>query len=205
MKTVTYEQFLKFNPCWLETEEGRKRLRKYKDWWEDGKTALDILSLEEISADDRLWTVLRPEFIEDNILHEFACRCAERALSRIDNPDPRSIAAIEAKRAWIMGEISDDKLKIAQNEAYNAVLKVERTLKNEWIIDIPWELVQIRAATRAAVSAAEYIPRESAYYTSLKLVTKYVAQRTTRFVAEFSAWDAERQHQVDELIKLLQK
>lgn len=208
MKKVTYEQFLSFGPCWLKSKKGRERLKKYKKWWGDSKTALDILALEEVEADDKLWTVLRPEFIDESFLHEFACRCAERALSCVDNPDPRSIAAIEAKRAWLREEISDDELEIAQDDAYNAALKAERILKNEWIIDIPWKLVQMRAVTWAAVSAAGRIPREAAYYSSLR----YVAQITARFVAESaawstetktSAWAAERRQQVEELIKLL--
>lgn len=45
------------------------------------------------------------------ILHEFACRVAEQALTREREagrePDPSSWAAIEAKRRWLRGEISD--------------------------------------------------------------------------------------------------
>ena len=48
-----------------------------------------------------------------NTLHEFACWCAERALKAVENPDPRSIAAIEAKRKWLRGEIADDELSAA--------------------------------------------------------------------------------------------
>ena len=33
-----------------------------------------------------------------NVLHEFACRCAEDALALIKKPDPRSVEAIEANR-----------------------------------------------------------------------------------------------------------
>ena len=102
MKTVTVEQFKKFRPCWLETAEGRAKLARIaaiRDEW----TALDVLNLPDVSADDKLWSVLREEFIDAPILHEFACRCAEYALSFVDNPDPRSIAAIEAKRKWLRG------------------------------------------------------------------------------------------------------
>ena len=35
-------------------------------------------------------------------LHLMACWCAERALKRIDNPDPRSVAAIQAKYKWLI-------------------------------------------------------------------------------------------------------
>lgn len=117
MKKVTYEQFINIDPYWTETEEGKEKLKKYKSWWKDDKTALDILSFEEIGLEDRLCTVLRPEFIDEPILHEFACRCAEKLLSHVDNPDPRTVAAIKAKRAWLRGEISDDELKKAEKAA----------------------------------------------------------------------------------------
>ena len=119
MKTVTVEQFRKFGPCWLETVEGRgkfARIAAVKNEW----TALDVLNLPDVSAQDKLWSVLREEFIEAPILHEFACRCAEYALSFVESPDPRSIAAIEAKRKWLRGEITDVELYAARIAARDA-------------------------------------------------------------------------------------
>ena len=116
MKTVTVEQFKSFRPCWLETAEGRKRFARIsaiRNEW----TALDVLNLPYVSAQDKLWSVLREEFIKAPILHEFACRCAEYALSFVKNPDPRSIAAIEAKRKWLRGEITDAELDAARTDA----------------------------------------------------------------------------------------
>ena len=52
------------------------------------------------------------------ILHEFACRVAEAALAKDDKPDPRSVAAIDAKRRWMRGEISDDELAAAKAAAW---------------------------------------------------------------------------------------
>lgn len=54
--------------------------------------------------------LIREDFLPANLLHEYACRCADYALSKIDNPDPRSIRAVEAKRKWLRGEISDEEL-----------------------------------------------------------------------------------------------
>lgn len=116
MKSTTLEEFKTFNPCWLEMEEGREKLErigKRKERW----TALDILELEEASAEDKLWAVLREELIEAPVLHEFACRCAEGALKLVKNPDPRSVAAIEAKRRWLRGEIGDKELEAAWSAA----------------------------------------------------------------------------------------
>jgi len=52
-------------------------------------------------------------FDATNVLHEFACREAEDALKLVEKPDPRSVAAIEAKRKWLRGDISDDELEAA--------------------------------------------------------------------------------------------
>lgn len=125
MKTVTVEQFKKFAPCWLETAEGRAdfaRIAAIRDEW----TALDVLNLPDVSAADKLWSVLREEFIDAPILHEFACRCAEYALSFVDNPDPRSIAAIEAKRKWLRCEITNKELYAAQAAAWDAAMNAAR-------------------------------------------------------------------------------
>jgi hypothetical protein len=52
------------------------------------------------------------------VLHEFACLCAEDALTLVANPDPRLAAAIAAKRAWIRGEITDRQLDAAELAAW---------------------------------------------------------------------------------------
>ena len=139
MKTVTVEQFKSFRPCWLETAEGREkfaRIAAIKNEW----TALDVLNLPDVSAQDKLWSVLREEFIEAPILHEFACRCAEYALSFVAIPDPRSIAAIKAKRKWLRGEITDAELYAARTAAWDAA----------------------RAAAKAAARAAWYAAKAAA-------------------------------------------
>ena len=118
MKTVTYEEFLKFEPCWLEEEGGAERIKSYFDRFGGKMSALDILKLDDVSTEDKLWSVLREEFIPAPILHEFDCVCAEYALSLIENPDPRSIKAIKVKRAWISGEATDKELNTARTAAW---------------------------------------------------------------------------------------
>jgi hypothetical protein len=58
------------------------------------------------------------------VLHEFACWCAEQALlrerERGKEPDPRSWAAIEAKRRWLRKEITDKELDAARAAAWVA-------------------------------------------------------------------------------------
>lgn len=143
MKTITYEQFLQFNPCYLYDPNKKKlmdAIAQRRERW----SALDILDLDEIPAKDRLWAALREELIDAPILHEFACRCADRALSRVENPDPRSLRAIEVKRAWLRGEATDDELEAAQAAAIGAAggaaeaaaLDAAEAAERQWQIEI---------------------------------------------------------------------
>ena len=176
LKTVTYEQFLIFNPCWLATEAGRKRLKRYavkREQW----TALDILALNRVSAEDRMWAVLREEFIPAQLLHEFACRCAEWALSKVVHPDSRSIAAIQAKRDWLDGKITDRDLEAAKDSAWAAVWDSAGTAT--------WT-----AAWAATWAAAEAAARDAAW-------------AAAEAAAEAAEMDAARKWQVQELTKML--
>ena len=156
MKTVTVEQFRKFGPCWLETAEGREkfaRIAAIRNEW----TALDVLNLPDVSVQDKFWSVLREEFIEAPILHEFACRCAEYALSFVEGPDPRSIAAIEAKRKWLRGEITDAELAAAcdaaWDAAHDAAMYAARIAARVAAQDVAWVIARVIAQDAAWAAA----------------------------------------------------
>ena len=174
MKTVTPEQFKEFGPCWLETAAGRQRYARVaamRDEW----SALDVLALDGVSNEDKLWAVLREEFIDAPVLHEYACRCAEYALTFVREPDSRSIAAIEAKRKWLRGEISNDDLTAAWaawDAAWDAACDAEC---DAW--DAAWDAAC--DAARAACDAA--------------------------WAAYDAAWDAARGHEVKLLKELLRE
>ena len=185
MKTITYEDFVRFKPCWLTNDEERDehadqiaRYRAMRDEW----SAIDILRLDEVDAEDRLWLVLREELIDAPILHEFSCRCAERALSRIAKPDERSIAAIEAKRKWLRGEISDKELAAAWDAAWSAVCVSAMTVA--------------RAAARDASRAAARVAARDAAWAA--------ASAAARDAARDAAWAAEREWQNAELMRMLE-
>ena len=176
MKTVTVEQFKSFRPCWLETAKGRERFARIaaiRNEW----TALDVLNLPDVSAQDKLWSVLREEFIEAPTLHEFACRCAEYALSFVKNPDQRSIVAIVAKRKWLRGEITDAELYAARDAAWYAA----------------GDAVS-RAARDAVIATANRTGRASAWYAA-KAATWSDESNTT--------WDATWEHEVEMLREFL--
>ena len=181
---VTLDEFLSFKPCWLDDEQGRRRLRYYARKLGRSADALEILTLRRIPADERLWAVLREEFIPAPILHEFACRCAEDALSRIDNPDPRSIHAIAVKRRWIAGEATDEELAAARTAAWAAQAAAQD------------------AARTAAQAAAQAAARTAAWATWTAART---AVRVARTAAQDAAEAAARNAQVDMLTQLLRE
>jgi hypothetical protein len=114
MKRVTVDKFPAIMPGGIE-ERIRKIAGDKEEW-----TALEVLALEDVPPKDRLWAVLREEFIPARTLHEFACVVAEEALAEVENPDPRSVAALAAKRKWLRGEISDKELQMAYFAAGSA-------------------------------------------------------------------------------------
>ena len=183
---VTLDEFLSFKPCWLDDEQGRRRLRYYARKLGGSADALEILALRRIPAEDRLWAVLREKFIPTPILHEFACRCAEDALSRIDNPDPRSINAIVVKRRWIAGEATDEELAAAEAAAW-----VARTSAQD----------AVEAATLAAQTAT-WAARTAAWAAQAATWATWTAARTA---AQDAAEAAARNAQVDMLTQMLRE
>ena len=193
MKTITYEDFVSFKPCWLVFEEERdkhadqlSRYRAIRDEW----SAIDILRLDEVDAEDRLWLVLREELIDAPILHEFACRCADRAIARIGKPDSRSVAAIEAKRKWLRGEISDDELDAAWDAALAAAKYAARA-----------------AARAAAMAAARAAARDAAWAAAMDAAwaaARGAAWAAVRAAAMAAAKKAEREWQIAELMRMLE-
>ena len=133
MKTVTVDDVIGWNPCYLrEPDKGEPYLRKLysaRERW----TALQIINEmppQGVPVQDVLWTVLRPELVSEPTLHELACRYAEALLESERTvgrePDARSWAAVEAKRAWMRGEIDDDELAAARAAAWAAAWAAAR-------------------------------------------------------------------------------
>jgi len=60
------------------------------------------------------------------VLHRFACWCAERVLMRERQagrePDPRSWAAVQAKRDWLEGGMTREELETAKSTAWEVDL-----------------------------------------------------------------------------------
>ena len=111
------------------------------------------------------------------ILHEFACMCAEDALALVEQPDERSVAAIEAKRKWLDGKITDEELDAAWESSWGAAQ------------DAAWSA---RATALAAQAAARAVAQEAAPAArSASWDAQYAAQAASE-AARDAAWSAVR-------------
>lgn len=164
---------------------------KYKSFIpEDQKffTALDVLAIEGLPHSVNIGVALSmPRFIDPRILNEFAFRCAERALGVIDAPDPRSLAAIKAKRAWVQGAITDEELQAAREAAGDTVRDVIRTDRRN-----PSRTHTMGSAFAAAYNTTCHNPRDA-------------ARGAAYHAACAIDWDTEPFWQVEELKKMLRE
>jgi hypothetical protein len=189
MKTVTIEQVMGWDPCEEYTREKVEELFSGRE----SLTARDIVDLY-IPAKDKVWALLHNEFISDGQTHLYACDVAERALvaerEAGREPDERSWAAIEAKRAWLDGKITDEELAAAREAARGAAWAAawEAARRAAW--GAAWEAARgaargaawgaaWAAAWGAAWGAAWEAARRAAWEAQLELLLQYIEEDET--------------------------
>ena len=72
----------------------------------------------DIPPIDKLWVV--EHWLDDRTLRLFAVWCAREALSLRENPDPRSVEAVNVAEAYANGEATKEQLSTACSAAYAA-------------------------------------------------------------------------------------
>jgi hypothetical protein len=111
------------------------------------------------------------------ILHEFACECAEGALALIDNPDPRSVAAVAAKRRWLNGEIADEELAAAWSAARSAAWDAAATAAADGARAAAWAAV--RTTAWSVAHGAAYAAAEASDYAATTIAAAAAARAAT--------------------------
>jgi hypothetical protein len=106
-------------------------------------TALDVLAAKTVPADDRIWLVTR--WLDDRTNRLFAVWCARRVLTRVERPDPRSVAACDVAERFANGQATREELAAAWDAARAAAQ------------DAAWDAARdaARAAAWAAARAAQ--------------------------------------------------
>lgn len=188
----TYSEIMALRPCCDPAERGYCT----RDWV---GTALDVLRHPSVRAQDKLWLVLREDWIPAPVLHEFACWCAEQALALVEAPDPHSVEAIATKRAWLRGEATDDELAAAQDAARAATWGAARTIA--WGTASAAQDAAREAALATALAATQDAARSAAWEAAWEaaLAAAWAAQAAGRTDARAAA----RAAQVEQLIAML--
>ena len=182
---LTYQKIKDLYPCY-------DPIKYIPENWEG--TVFDILDLEGPSIGDKFWVILREDFIPSSILHEFGYQCAEHVLHFFEREFPNDLMpreAIEAKRKWVRGEITNKELEASKNAAWEAHATA-------WDVNRDAARNAARYASRSAACAGAW---------SAKLTARYAAQYAARTIAGDAArtiaGDAEREWQIETLKKLL--
>lgn len=186
MKAITQEQFVSLdlypyerNPRVKRWIEQRTKVAPRRTRW----SALDILALEDVYIWHRLISALSKELIEEPMLHEFACRCAENFLGSIENPDPLGVRIIKLKRRWMAGESTDKELEDARIEA----MKKTSALAVTSILNYRSCFFQ-EASTESDQAMSLFIPRAASYLD---------AQRAARGAAFVAGYYMCREHEFE--------
>ena len=161
---ITTEQIMSWSSC------DRYNESIVSDLIGDGKTPLEIAELE-ITIEDRLWVLLRTDIIPEMALHSIACDFAQSVAHF--STDPRVQAAIDAKRKWIAGKISDKELEAARAAAWEAAW--EATGEAAMAAAMAATMAAVRAAAReAAMAAAMEAAMAAAWEKQLNIVKTYL-------------------------------
>ena len=123
MKQITLQEIRDLKPCY----DPAKFLPE--DWT---GTVIDILNLNDCPAKDRLWVVLREQFIDAKTLRLFAVWCAREALKLIKKPDARSIEACNVAERYANGEATDAELFDASAAASAAAWAARAGASDTW-------------------------------------------------------------------------
>ncbi|HUM42724.1 MAG TPA: hypothetical protein PKI14_07235 [Fervidobacterium sp.] len=114
-------------------------------------TVAEVLT-SNISADDKLWVLLREELLPVKLLHEFALWCAETALTRAKITDKVFWNALKVKRSWLDGKATDEELDIAWKAVLGAAWESAAEFAAEAAV---WKSAAAARNTSANAIAAE--------------------------------------------------
>ena len=124
-KSVTIEQVMDWEPCYSASRV-KKLFGKRKSL-----TALQIMRLPIPNA-DKLWAVLRSDFLDGKTLRLLACDFAEHVLHLYEvvyPEDKRPMKCIDVARRYAEGEATKAELADAITEAYHVAVTAIRMIE----------------------------------------------------------------------------
>lgn len=113
LKRFTNEDIRKFGPCY-DPNEYCKDSESY--------TALDIIDHEYLNFRDKLWVLLRTDFISERTMRLFRAQTYRKTLEFIKDPDAKSVNVLNvAAEAYANGQASKEQLATAWSAYCTAV------------------------------------------------------------------------------------
>lgn len=193
MKKITIELIRSFSPCY-DPVTGIADDNSYivnDGYLTEGyeATVLEFLGHPEVPANDKIWLVLRRDFMSDKALRLFAVWCAREAMKLVDNPDPASINAVDVAERYANGKATEEEL----NAAKVAALKAANARRDN--------------APFAAANAAElneFIAAIAAARAAAAFRMSTLVDAVDRFEADCAAYEAIKQKQLQQLILMIQ-
>jgi hypothetical protein len=159
MKGITVDTIMSWGPCESYTRECIEELRKNKCGERELIIAEDILNAP-IPDRDKLWTVMRVDFISERQLHEIGIWCWEEIARPIWEKyypdDKRPHDAIRKKKLWLVGEATAHELSIAAAEAAISVINAVVSSSASWAASVAAAAATIEESVHFVAYAASY-------------------------------------------------
>lgn len=131
----------KHNACDDDIEWATNSCRSLMDCWNKAKPGWLI------------WLATRDGVLTDRELHEFSLWSANQVRHLMT--DPRSTAALDAKRGWLDGEVSDKELASAEEAAWAAAKSAAWAAESAaWAASKSAAWAAVKSAAWAAVKAS---------------------------------------------------
>jgi hypothetical protein len=167
-------------------------------------TALDILRIDACPAKDRLWLVLREDWIDSRTLRLIAVWCARQLLALVSEPDPRSVNVCNVAERFANGQATQEELHAARAEASEADEEPvwDVAMEAAWAAAWAEAMEAAWAEAAAAMEAAGEAAWAEAWAEAMEAAMK-AAMEAAWNAAWNSAVDAACRKQVAQLIAML--
>lgn len=150
MRTVSVEEIYNWNCCWLEKADGESRLANSTNGvttW----SAEQVLDIENATALEKLWVVLRQDFLDPEIIHElllyYGSCLIENAVDEGIYIDERLVYAMDAKEDWL----TDQNIIQELDDARKDVLAVAYEADTQLSWRLAWAIHKITSVDESEV------------------------------------------------------
>ena len=185
---ISKTAFLYCAPSIVSTKDGRGIRSSvivdlYNEW-----DAAKVLNLNKIRAGYRLYMILIGSMLPEELVCEYMFRCAEWALSLVDNPDPRLVEALRIGRLVALEKTTFAELRMAAKMADKAKKDavaaddylVARVVAGMFHATVPRDTVDVVRLAMKVKTQRIVVPvsiddeEESAYEQELKILSDLI-------------------------------